>query len=726
MLVAAVERGWRVRCLCPPGPLARELETDGIRTIAIPELKLPAGPSPVAYLRLGMRVVAAGRALRRAAKGADAVVVNGIFGLPAVALARLAVPVVLLVHEVVTRPDRVRLLRLLQGQVTSTITVSAAAAAALSDAGIDAEVVPNGTQWPVAPSAGPAVSPRVVGCVGALTPGKGQHILLDAFSRLDRPEVVLELVGEALPKDHDYAAALRAQAESAGVADRIRFLGYLSEPLDRVRRWTAAVAPSVEAESQSLAVLEAMSVGVPVVATEHGGPPELLGQAGLLVPPGDAHALTGALESLLSDDALRRRCAAAGPARVAERYVLDDRVAELLDRIAAVPPPSGQQTAVIVVPDFDPMMGGTSRQARNQALGLMAQGRTVLVVTRRRERTWPAREDRQGVPVVRFLSPGAGGIGDKLSVVTLAGWLIWHRRQVESVQVVMYPDFVLSAAAAAMLTRTVLIWAGLGDATDVLAPAADPLRRIQRAVRRAVLNRCHHVVLTPAIGAELADVGLKGASLRVIPIPVDTERFHPPTPAERHQRRVDLGADGDDFVVIYTGHLRSLKGVDRLVEAFARLVATGQPARLLLVGGGNAPDECGDQLRVQVRQGDLDEVVDFVGVVSDVERYLWAADVFVLPSRREGLSNSLSEAMACGLACVAGPEAGGDQVLTDGAGVIPPSNEADDLFKVLSELAADPALRQRLGAAAIARAQEMSIEAVGASYDALLAGLERR
>jgi glycosyltransferase involved in cell wall biosynthesis len=162
------------------------------------------------------------------------------------------------------------------------------------------------------------------------------------------------------------------------------------------------------------------------------------------------------------------------------------------------------------------------------------------------------------------------------------------------------------------------------------------------------------------------------------------------------------------------------------VEAFARLVATGQPARLLLVGGGNAPDECGDQLRAQVRQSGLDEVVDFVGVVRDVERYLWAADVFVLPSRREGLSNSLSEAMACGLACVAGPEAGGDQVLTDGAGVIPPSNEADDLFKVLSELAGDPALRQRLGAVAVARAQEMSIEAVGASYNALLAGLERR
>ena len=93
--------------------------------------------------------------------------------------------------------------------------------------------------------------------------------------------------------------------------------------------------PSVEPEAQSLSVLEAMSVGVPVVGTDHGGIPETLGEAGLVVPPGDAGALATAVSRLISDPALRRRCRTAGPLRVATSYALSERITELLDAIAA-------------------------------------------------------------------------------------------------------------------------------------------------------------------------------------------------------------------------------------------------------------------------------------------------------------------------------------------------------------------------------------------------------
>jgi glycosyltransferase involved in cell wall biosynthesis len=740
-----------VRCACPPGPLAEELARRGVETTAIPELKLPSGPRLLGYLRLAVRSLKVAFTLRRIGTGAEVILVNGALGLPAVALARPHASVVFLVHEVIRRPDRVRLVRRLRRVVTSTITVSDAAAAALADAGLAARVVPNGTPWPV--PAGPPVSPApssvlVVGCLAAITPGKGQHVLIEALSRLKQRDVVVELMGESLPKDGAYQKDLIAQAGVAGLTDRVRFLGHVPDPLDRARGWTAAVLPSVVPEAAPLALLEAMSLGVPVVATDHGGSPEVVGDAGLLVPPGDPDALALAISRLISDDGLRRSCAAAGPVQVAERYALADRVTELLDAIAAVTPPAGSPqdggrrasenprrlrrrssggrgpTAVIAVPDFDPTMGGTGRQARNQAAGLMARGRSVLVVTRRRQRSCPAHEIRRGIPVARFWSPGTGRIGDKLSVALLASWLIRHRRQVGSVQVVMYPDFVLSAAAAALGRRTVLIWAGLGDATDVLAPTADRARAVQRAVRRTVLNRCHHVALTPAIAAELSGLHISGASLRVIPVPVDTARFRPPTLHERTRSRLDLGLADDDLVVIYTGHFRALKGVDRLVEAFARLVATGHGARLLLVGGGSSLNECEPELRSQVARLGLDNQVGFVGVVDDVERYLWASDVFVLPSRREGMSNSLTEAMACGLACVAGPEAGGDQVLTDGAGVVPPGNQAEHLFRALSDLAGSPDLRRHLGAVAAGRARAMSIEAVGLTYDQLLTEIE--
>jgi glycosyltransferase involved in cell wall biosynthesis len=76
-------------------------------------------------------------------------------------------------------------------------------------------------------------------------------------------------------------------------------------------------------------MMEAMSIGVPVVASAHGGPTELLGEGGVLVPPGDATALARALDTILEDTDLRRRCRDAGRRRVEADLVLEDRTAEL-------------------------------------------------------------------------------------------------------------------------------------------------------------------------------------------------------------------------------------------------------------------------------------------------------------------------------------------------------------------------------------------------------------
>jgi glycosyltransferase involved in cell wall biosynthesis len=75
-------------------------------------------------------------------------------------------------------------------------------------------------------------------------------------------------------------------------------------------------------EGFSLVALEAMGVGTPVVAYDHGGPPEVLGHCGLLVPPGDREALGDALLRVLEDDELRARLAECGRRRARERFSL--------------------------------------------------------------------------------------------------------------------------------------------------------------------------------------------------------------------------------------------------------------------------------------------------------------------------------------------------------------------------------------------------------------------
>ncbi|MEJ7770693.1 MAG: glycosyltransferase family 4 protein [Geodermatophilaceae bacterium] len=333
-LVAAQERGWRVHCLAPPGQLHQELAEAGIPAGVVPDLKLPAGPRPLALARLATRWARAAPTLRAAAANHDVVLANGLLALPPLRLAKVAAPVCWLVHDVILRRDWAALLRWCAPAVTQAIAVSAASAEPVRARGIPTVIVRNGVPWPVTPAGNPAFPP-VIGNAAMLTSWKGQDVLLEAISTLRR-DAVVELMGGQFPKDDPYIRRLRERAEQPDLAGRVRFLGHRADPLERMRSWSVAVSSSVDPEAAPLSVLEAMSIGVPVVATAHGGTVEVLGDSGLLVVPRDSVALAAAIESLLDDDELRSRCAAAGPATVANGLTQNGQAGELLDRLVEV------------------------------------------------------------------------------------------------------------------------------------------------------------------------------------------------------------------------------------------------------------------------------------------------------------------------------------------------------------------------------------------------------
>lgn len=353
-LTAAVEDGWDVTCLCPDGPLAEQLRETGARHTLIPELNLAGGPKPLAVLTTIGRWATAARLLHRAAREADVVLANALLSLPAVRLARLhaaghAVPAVWLAHDVVVAPGRLRLYRWCSTALTRVVGVSEAVVAQLrpragqGSAGPVLEVVHNGVAYPVEPAAafgaGAAYSaparPAVVGLNGLLTSWKGQEVLLDAVPLIEAP-VHVEILGGTLPKDAEYAAGLRRRVETLGIGDQVTILGHHPDPLARMRTWTLAVSASTDPEACPLAVLEAMSIGLPVVATDHGGAPEVLDGAGLLVPPGDASALADAVSNLLQDSTRREKSAIQGRERIATAHRLDVQTARLLEVLTDV------------------------------------------------------------------------------------------------------------------------------------------------------------------------------------------------------------------------------------------------------------------------------------------------------------------------------------------------------------------------------------------------------
>jgi glycosyltransferase involved in cell wall biosynthesis len=173
-------------------------------------------------------------------------------------------------------------------------------------------------------------------CPAHLWPVKGHAYLLQAIATLKERgvDLVLHLAGNG-----GLRPELEKQAAALGVSDRVRFLGRVShdEIVARYRdgQVGAVVLPSVDLggglhEGIPVALIEAMSYGVPVVSTTTGGIPELLGGgAGVLVPPADSVALADAVARVIQDPSLRARLSQSGRNRVIEQFSVDRTVEAL-------------------------------------------------------------------------------------------------------------------------------------------------------------------------------------------------------------------------------------------------------------------------------------------------------------------------------------------------------------------------------------------------------------
>ncbi|EFL07822.1 MULTISPECIES: glycosyltransferase family 4 protein [Actinomycetes] len=165
-------------------------------------------------------------------------------------------------------------------------------------------VVPNGVPLP---TASPVPDTADALFVGRLEPVKGAHVLVDAFATVARrlPDARLTLAGDGAQR-----AVLEKSVSEQGLADRVRFAGWLGERelAAAYRAASVVVIPSVWPENFPTVALEALGVGRAVAATEVGGIPELIrpGHNGVLVPPGEPGALADALSRLLRDPGLRR------------------------------------------------------------------------------------------------------------------------------------------------------------------------------------------------------------------------------------------------------------------------------------------------------------------------------------------------------------------------------------------------------------------------------------
>ena len=141
---------------------------------------------------------------------------------------------------------------------------------------------------------------------GVLIPRKGIHLLLEAFARLEHPRARLYLVGH--PENARYATELQTQARELQIAERVHFVGGVSQQTlaDYLGKARVMALPSLS-EGLGRVVVEAMLLGTPVIGSRVGGIPDLIhdGENGYLIGSGDIDALTTALENIYAVDAER-------------------------------------------------------------------------------------------------------------------------------------------------------------------------------------------------------------------------------------------------------------------------------------------------------------------------------------------------------------------------------------------------------------------------------------
>ena len=161
--------------------------------------------------------------------------------------------------------------------------------------------------------------PLTIGYIGRMLPGKGLNVLADALAMIKGEAWQLLVVGDG-PERASFEQKLRA----AGLDQRAEIAGAVNFALvpEYFHRLDVLVIPTETTkrirEQFGRVIVEAMASGVPVIGSTCGAIPEVIGEAGLIFPEGDAAALAGALRRMLADEDLRKRLAIAGLARVGQ------------------------------------------------------------------------------------------------------------------------------------------------------------------------------------------------------------------------------------------------------------------------------------------------------------------------------------------------------------------------------------------------------------------------
>ena len=353
---------------------------------------------------------------------------------------------------------------------------------------------------------------------------------------------------------------------------------------------------------------------------------------------------------------------------------------------------------LMVVRLFYPWIGGTERQAHKLGKMLAEKGVEVRLVTGWWFRSTPQGEIIDGISVFRnqtlwefFGIRGLRKFGGYLYILSLF-WHLWRRQadyDLIHVHGLNYHTFAAVLAGRWCNRKTLTKLANSGAASDINKMRQNRQLALAQYMLPTALKCDRFVALNTQVVRELTRAGVPAQKIIELANGVEIDEIKAKTDyALHHPARL-----------IYVGRLHQQKGLNILMVAFQKLLQQQPQRQLCLQLVGDGPFRA--ELERLTDRLVLTQHVEFVGETDQVFQYLRMADIFVLPSNVEGLSNALLEAMASGLPVVVSNIPGNAEVVTDGKnGLLFAPGEPNALAQCLHGLVEQPNLRARLGTTA--------------------------
>lgn len=355
---------------------------------------------------------------------------------------------------------------------------------------------------------------------------------------------------------------------------------------------------------------------------------------------------------------------------------------------------------MVVIPSL--RGGGAERVAVDLAKRWVFDGHEVILVTQSDPSSDVYRVDER-VRRVSLNTFGKTGVVGHLTQVRRL------RQEFRRYRPDLVASFMTSASVFALLASV-----GLSHKVIVTEHAYPPFQQLSahwQRLRRWCYPRADQVVTLTQASADWLQQAIPSLSITVIPNAVQW-------PIQNHEPSVTLEKGKGRHWALAVGRLHPVKGFDLLIDAFARVAAQRPSWDLLILGEGQERDALAQQI---ARLG-LQQRVFLLGHVGNMHWWYNAADLYLLSSRSEGLSNSLQEAMSCGLPCIAYDcDVGPRELIRRGIDgvLVEPAESVPALAQAMAHLMADENLRQRYGSRAVDIRDRYSMRQISGRWQAL-------